>query len=159
MEKKWHLIVGTVILLVFWYYIKEIKFWMVIIAIPYLIISDLDFSLGEKWHRNFLFHSIILGLIIYLYVKITIPTPFVSLLISIIVFATGLHLLLDITLFPSGWKGTYCLKFIGNRPFFWFVKFNKNKPFTKRGVLTTLWLFINFLLSVILLIIEIIIIS
>ena len=151
MNRNWHLYIGMVILLIMWYFIEVIQLWMVLISIPFLIIPDWDLLLNEKSHRNFLFHSILIWVGIYLYVKITVNIPIISLLTIIITFAVSIHLLLDITLVPSNWKGFYSLKSIGARPFFWFLK-------NKRGLATTIWLFVNFLASLILLVIEIIII-
>ncbi len=151
MEKKFHLILGTIILLIFWYFIEEIKIWMIMASVIYLIVPDLDFALGEKWHRWFFLHSVIIWTGIYLFLKFTIDIQMVLLIFALFNFAVGIHLLLDMTFFPSGWKGTYTIKFAGSRPFFWFMKKN-------RGLATTIWLFINFLVSLILLVIEIIII-
>jgi hypothetical protein len=139
MKGIWHIISSSVVLLTLWILLDEITITLILIALPFTIFPDVDLKFDS--HRNFLFHSIIIWVIVWWF------NP--SLLTALIVFGTGLHLLGDITLFPSTWKGYYTLKFI-RHSFFWFSK-------DKRGVYTTIWLLLNFLGSVVILIIEIVI--
>ena len=142
MRGSYHFLSGIIVFVVLWLTIEEITFTMIFIPIALSLFPDVDIKLNS--HRNFFLHSTLIWIIVFLY------NP--SMIMALGCLSIGIHLLLDITITPSKLRGTYTLKFVKSRPFFWFLK-------KKRGLATTLWLFINFLLSVILLIIEIIIIS
>ena len=136
MKGSYHYLIGTVVFTVLWLLIDEIKFTMIFIPIALSLFPDTDLKLNS--HRNFLFHSIILWVVVLMY------NP--SLIMALICLSVGIHLLFDITLNPSAWKGFYTLKLVGNKPFFIFSR-------NGRGLWTTLWLLINFIISVVIVVI------
>ena len=137
MKGSWHYIIGIVVFTILWLVIDEIKLTMIFIPIALSLFPDADLKLNS--HRNFLFHSVILWLVVFIF------NP--SLMMALVCLSIGIHCISDITLIPSAWKGFYTLKLVGNRPFFMFIK-------GCRGLLTTLWLLVNFIISVIIVVIA-----
>ena len=112
MKGNWHYLIGLSVFVVLWLTIEEITFSLILAPIALSAFPDVD--LRTKNHRWFLTHSIILWGIVAWF------NP--GLWSILIVLSIGIHLLCDITLFPSRWTGTYCLKVWGKTSFFWFVK-------------------------------------
>ena len=137
MNGNWHYLIGIVVFVALWLLVKEITFSLILAPIALSAFPDVDLKL--KNHRWILTHSIILWVIVAWFN--------VGLWSVLICLSIGIHLLSDITLSPSKWMGTYCLKLWGKKSFFWFVD-------SGRGALTTLWLLLNFILSVIIVVIA-----
>ena len=130
MKGTWHFIIGMITFILSWMFIKEIHITMIFIPIALSLFPDADFKIRS--HRNFLFHSIIPWSLVWLY------NP--TIITALSCLSIGIHLFLDITYTPKKWKWGYLLKFY-KKGFFWFAK-------GKQGALTTIWLFVNFSLSV-----------
>lgn len=136
MNRSWHLVIGILTLLVLWGQLEPIELTMIFIPMAFTIFSDVD--VGTPYHRNFLTHSIMIWFVVWWYNPMIIT--------ALVCLAVGLHCLLDITLWPSSWTGFYLIRF-GKHGLFWFKK-------GKQGLLSTLWLIGNFVLSVIILYLQ-----
>lgn len=100
-------------------------------------ISDMDLTVGRKYHRHVLFHSVIWTLIMYVFAW---QHPEILLLLSFTVLGVGLHCLEDVNLIKSTMRGTYT------------IKTRQSISGSVRGLngmKSTLWLVGNFVLSVI----------
>jgi len=120
-----HLATGFVFFLILWLLIPEVKITMIFIPIAMVLFPDTDLKFNT--HRNFLFHSVIIWVIVWIY------NP--SLINALVVLSIGLHCLCDIRLSPKYWKGFYNIKLY--------------RRSLLKGLTSTLWLAINFIISVI----------
>lgn len=145
MRGKLHFLWNAPILIVLgclvYYYIFASRF--LIIAVYFGIIcgqvSDLDLSiLGQKYHRHYLFHSCIWTAFLWF---IAWGIPEVQLIIAFCVLGNGLHLLEDIQINRFSMRGTYTIKT---------RQTITGKVKGLNGWNSTLWLIINFLISVVL---------
>lgn len=143
-------ILGTILV----YSSHEYKiFLMCAIAIWWgVIYPDGDHKLKNTPHRHFLFHSIIITSIFWV---ISLLYPMLALLIALMNFSIGIHLICDIHVKRAKMIGTYTIKFIRVRKF----KLKKeHKIYGLNGMHTTEWLVVNFIVSVGILLIQLMVI-
>lgn len=127
MNRLAHFIAGIIFFLVLWGLFELITLSLILIPIAMVLFPDVD--AGTKIHRHFLTHSIIAWFGVWLY------NP--SILTALVCVAIGFHCLCDINgLNPKRWRGSYTIKFT---------------TYGLNGKLSTLWLFMNFILSLIIL--------
>jgi hypothetical protein len=154
-NKKCHVIYSTIILVGLWlifrfYFGKEyFTITLVIAAIPMCLYSDIDCSIPPFGHRNWLFHSIIVWVVIFIFNPMFVFVLFI--------FAIGIHCLLDIRFCARKRVGFYTIKI-------WMIptlsildKENKQNIIVWKtlwglnGAWSTLFLVANFLISIIIL--------
>lgn len=118
---------------------------MIYLAIPIgALFSDLDMTFARKYHRHWLFHSILFTGICWV---LCLQYPEFMLFVAILNFSVGLHLLFDINVKKSKRVGFYCIKLYSK------YNFSKKKWEIKglNGTKSTLWFFLNFLASLLIL--------
>ena len=111
-------------------------------------ISDMDLTIKKKYHRHCLFHGIHWNVIMWLF---CLQYPGAMLCASFCVLGVGLHLLEDINVF-KGRQGTYCIVVWGELYFENAILKFRGKRLN--GFWATVWLFGNFLVSVLIFIIT-----
>lgn len=151
-KKKWHLFFNTIFLIpvgiLIYYYILDssILIPMIYLAIPIgAVFPDLDLAFGQRYHRHWLFHSILWLIVCWV---LALMYPIFMLFIALLMYSVGIHLLCDMRFRKVG--GTYTIKLFE-------VPITRKVKGLNYGK-STLWLFLNFLLSIILLIITILVI-
>ena len=137
MKGSYHLLFGTLFFLVLWGCLEAITITMIAVGIAFTVFPDSDWSINS--HRNWIFHGIIPWIIVWYF------NP--SLITVMICVGVGIHLLCDITPYKAGWKGGYLIKWY-HHGFFWWSKGNQGKY-------TTAWLLGNFILSIVILAVEV----
>ncbi len=129
MNRFAHFIAGIIFFLILWGLFELITFSLILIPIAMVLFPDVD--AGSKYHRNFLTHSIIVWSIVW-YLN-----PEYRILTALVCVAIGFHCLCDINgLNPKKWRGSYTIKFTNHG---------------LNGKLSTVWLFWNFILGLIIL--------
>jgi len=130
MKSKGHYFYNAIIFVMLWLAVDEITISMILLPITISAFPDVDLHFNS--HRNFLFHSVLIWLILCFY-NFTI--------ISVLsMFSIGLHCLFDVRLKRKKWRGFYSLKIWANKPFWFFLK-------KKRGTMSTIWYLMNFVIS------------
>ena len=140
MNRKSHLLIGSIVLVLVNLLSSKITITLIAIPIGMSLIPDID--AGTRYHRFFLSHSIIPWVVVYLF------NP--TLLTALVCFAVGIHLILDIHINKQKMVGFYTIKFFK-------VLDVKNRGFKMIGLSgkqTTIWLIVNFLLSIMILLIQ-----
>ena len=130
MRGKHHLIVATIFFLALSILVDKVTYSMILAPIVVTLYPDLDHHF--ETHRNFLFHSIIVWVPIFMLNY--------NIYHLLFILSVGIHLLCDITPYPSKWTGYYVLKWRKGGVF-------KKGPL-KQGVMSTLWYFFNFVAAV-----------
>lgn len=139
MKGKWHFIFTTIFLIGLWVifglYLNKPYFTItqIIAAVPISFFPDVDQNFKMLGHRNWFTHSIMLWMIIYLF-----NLHFIFL---IFMLGIGFHCLCDMRLRPSKQVGYYTIKWFGYRKPVNYVYKGLN------GTESTIWLFMNFLIS------------
>jgi len=130
MKSKGHYFYNAIIFVMLWLAVDEITISMILLPITISAFPDVDLHFNS--HRNFLFHSVLIWLILCFY-NFTI--------ISVLsMFSIGLHCLFDVRLKRKKWRGFYSLKIWANKPCWFFLK-------KKRGTMSTIWYLMNFVIS------------
>lgn len=122
-----------------WLAFDEIQFSEILIPMAISTFPDVD--LHFQSHRNIITHSVIIWLVVcfFNFTMITVLS----------LFSIGLHLLFDVRMDNKKWKGYYTLKLYRQKPAF------PMKP-KHRGLLTTIWFIVNFLISTMILTVKMI---
>jgi len=134
MKKIFHVISSFVLFIALAYILDEIKITMIIYPIILgSLAPDLDLAFGS--HRNFLAHSISIPILIFLFDMSTIN--------ALYILAFAFHCLCDVSFRPSKWTGFYTIKMYRHTIFF-------GAEEKSAGALTTLWLFVNAFIGIML---------
>jgi len=132
MKSRGHLFYNTFIFVILWLVIDKIPFSAILLPIAISTFPDVD--LHFESHRNMVFHSVIIWAFIC--------WRNFNLICTLAMLSIGLHLLLDIRVNRLKWRGFYTIKIYRSKSLFFFTK-------GFRGRLTTVWLFSNFLISIV----------
>ena len=132
MNIKHHFGTTFICLFILWlfslYFDLGITITSIIVALTFCLFPDFDLRAGT--HRNFLAHSITIWIIVFAF------NP--SIITVMMCVGTGFHCIEDIRFRKSKMRGYYTIKLIGNKQLL-------------SGYLSTLYLIINFIISIILL--------
>ena len=139
MKSKGHFFYNAIIFIMLWLAIDQIPFSAIMLPIALSTFPDIDLHFNS--HRHVLTHSVIIWLFVCVYNF--------SLICTLSLLSIGLHLLFDITLNHKKWRGYYTLKIYRSKSFFFWVK-------KRKGILTTIWLFSNFAISIVFLTLKLI---
>ena len=104
-----------------------------------------DADLSFKSHRNITFHSLLIPFIIMIFNF--------ELLTILILLSTGFHCWCDITIFKNKMKGTYTIVLIPSVTLNFLLFKTKTKEVRMNGILSTVWLVGNFIISLIIFIV------
>ena len=110
-------------------------------------ISDMDLTIGQKYHRHFLFHSIIWTVVMWLF---ALQYPEMMLVLSFTILGVGIHCLEDIQLIKASMRGTYTIKV---------RQTITGKVKGLSGWNSTIWLVANFIVSVVLFVITCVVVA
>lgn len=129
------------------YYIANVEIYLLIIMISTCVylgakIPDVDKGFDNRWHRHFLFHSIILP---FGYFLISLQYPMLALLFAFWMLGAGTHCLFDIRLKKSARVGFYCIKLWAH----YRISKGKWSVHGLNGKNSTIWLVGNFVASVV----------
>ena len=126
MKFKWHFIGALIAFTVLWILILEITIIAIIFGIIISVfVPDSDFKINA--HRHYLFHSIIVWVIILIF------EPHIICLCAL--QGVGIHCALDTKFKRSGMKGTYCISFWGQKKLL-------------NGIQSTIWLWCNVIATI-----------
>ena len=125
MEREFHVGFGLIFLIILTIIFEEITITILIASVIYCVAPDLDLIWKRIGHRNWLFHSIIPYMIVFMFNPTTMVLMFSA--------TVGFHLLLDCRWVRKKQTGWYTIK-IGKRK-------------GLNGIWSTIWLLSNFILS------------
>nr|URC17486.1 MAG: hypothetical protein [Lokiarchaeota virus Skoll Meg22_1214] len=143
-----HLLVNFILMLLIFNFMseKEIVFSYMLLSLFFgALFPDLDFMLGKKYHRFFLFHSIILLFPIWLFYFLGGMEFFIELW-GFLILNVGIHLVCDVRIIHEKRRGSYTIKFYLTP---------ENRVRGLRGKASTTWLVVNFIMSIFIFIISI----
>jgi len=141
MRGKLHLLINALIFVVLGFLIYLYLFTTKLLLIAVYLgivfgnIPDMDLTVGQKYHRHFLFHSIIWTCFLWF---LSIGFPDLQLIISFMILGVGLHCLEDIQVFRVSMRGAYTIKI---------RQTITGKVKGLSGIGSTFWLLLNFVIS------------
>lgn len=143
MNRNPHWIIALIVFCIINLFSSQITTTLIMIPTAMSLFPDVD--AGTRYHRYWLCHSIIPWVIVWLF------NP--MLLTALICLGVGIHCLLDIHLNRAKMTGFYTIKL------FRVLKLHlgswEYKMIGLNGIKSTLWLFINFLIAILILLIQI----
>ena len=125
MKFEYHLISGFVIFILLWILIPTITITAIIVGLVFVVLPDTD--LKFKSHRNFIAHSIIIWVIVFVFNPSVITLAMIQ--------GIAIHCAFDLKFKRSGMTGFYCISFWGYKKML-------------NGIQSTIWLWCNVIATV-----------